>query len=262
MIDTSIKILSNTCITPGIFLLRFNSQELAAQARPGQFIMVRVNDSIDPCLRRPFSISGTEEGGVVRILYKVVGKGTEILSNKKTGEQLSVLGPLGKGFDLGDPVEHLLIVAGGIGIAPMFFFYQAVHQKTITFLAGFRTSDEIIDPASAGLKQDIVIATDDGSIGYHGRVTDLVTLEIEKRRSDAISIYGCGPLPMLKTLSKIAEKYGIPCKVSMETFMACGLGACQGCVVRAKSAGDIVSYHHVCKEGPVFDINEIDWENI
>ncbi len=262
MIETHVKILSNTCITPGIFLLRVDSPDLAAEARPGQFIMVRVNDGIDPCLRRPFSISGTEQGGVVRILYKVVGKGTVILSNKRAGDKLSVLGPLGKGFEITQRAEHLFIVAGGIGIAPMLFLSQAVDKKAVTFMAGFRTSDEIIDPASVGIKQDISFATDDGSKGYHGRVTDLLEQEIIKHRDNAIGVYACGPVPMLKALSSISDKYRIPCKVSMETFMACGLGACQGCVVRSASVSDQISYHHVCKDGPVFDINEIDWENI
>ncbi|NLD35795.1 MAG: dihydroorotate dehydrogenase electron transfer subunit [Desulfatiglans sp.] len=262
MIETYVKILSNTCITPGIFLLRFSSPELAAEAKPGQFIMLRVNDGIDPCLRRPFSISGTEKGGVVRILYKVVGKGTVILSKKIAGDKLSVLGPLGKGFDIAGRAEHLFIVAGGIGIAPMLFLSQAVDKNAFTFLAGFRNSDEIIDPLSAGIKQDISIATDDGSRGYHGRVTDLLEQEIIKCRNNALAICACGPLPMLKALSNISGKYRIPCRVSMETFMACGLGACQGCVIRSASALDQISYHHVCKDGPVFDINEIDWENI
>jgi dihydroorotate dehydrogenase electron transfer subunit len=262
MIETTVKILSNTCVIPGIFLLRFHSPELAAEAKPGQFVMARINDGIDPCLRRPFSISGTEQEGVVRILYKVVGNGTVILSNKRAGEELSVLGPLGKGFDTLARAEHIFIVAGGIGIAPMLFLSQSVDKNAVTFLAGFRQSDEIIDPALIDINQDIIITTDDGSKGYHGRVTDLLIQELEKHRSNAIGIYACGPLPMLKALNAISKKYNIPCKVSMETFMACGIGACQGCVVRAKSAGDKVSYHHVCKEGPVFNINEIDWENI
>jgi dihydroorotate dehydrogenase electron transfer subunit len=262
MIDTHVKIISNTCIAQGIFLLRFDSPYLAAEARPGQFIMVRVNDGVDPCLRRPFSISGTEEGGVVRILYKVVGKGTEILSKKRAGDRLSVLGPLGKGFDVTLRALHLFIVAGGIGIAPMFFLLQAVDNNAVTFLAGFRQADEIIDPVSVGIKQDISIASDDGSKGYHGRVTGLLEQEIIKHKDNSIGIYACGPLPMLKALYSLSKKYRIPCEVSMETFMACGLGACQGCVVRSTSALDQISYHHVCKDGPVFDINEIDWENI
>jgi dihydroorotate dehydrogenase electron transfer subunit len=255
-----LKILSNTCVTPGIFLLRFVLPDLAREARPGQFIMARVNEGVDPCLRRPFSISGTEEGGIIRILYKVVGKGTMILSNKKAEEMLSVLGPLGKGFDISRRAHHLFIVSGGIGIAPMFFLSQAVDKNSFTFLAGFRGSDEIIDPSSVGIEQDISIATDDGSKGFHGRVTELLEQEIIKHRGNTIGIYACGPVPMLKALSNISEKYKIPCRVSMETFMACGLGACQGCVVRAASAPDQISYRHVCNGWPVFDINEIDWE--
>lgn len=262
MIETHVKILSNACVTPGIFLLRFGSPALSAEAKPGQFIMVRVNDGIDPCLRRPFSISGTEEGGVVRILYKAVGKGTIILSNKRAGDRLSVLGPLGKGFAVADLQQRIFIVAGGIGIAPMFFLSQVADKNAVTFLAGFRRSDEIIDPALVGIKEDISIATDDGSMGYHGRVTDLLEQEIIKHSHNSIGVYACGPLPMLKALSGISKKYKIPCRVSMETFMACGLGACQGCVVRSASALKQISYYHVCKDGPVFDINEIDWDNI
>lgn len=247
---------------PGIFLLRIHAPELAVSAMPGQFIMVRINEGIDPCLRRPFSISGTEDGGIVRVLYKTVGKGTLMLSNKRAGEELSILGPLGKGFKISDQNRHHFIVAGGIGVAPMFFISQVFKKEEVTFLAGFRRSDEVITPDLVGLKQDIYIATDDGSLGYNGRVTDLLIQEIEKHGNNDAGIYACGPLPMLKALSIIANKYKIPCNVSMETFMACGLGACQGCVVRAPSDLDTISYHHVCKEGPVFDINEIDWKMI
>ncbi|NLA74313.1 MAG: dihydroorotate dehydrogenase electron transfer subunit [Deltaproteobacteria bacterium] len=262
MIETSVKILSNTCIMPNIFLMKFASPAMAAQARPGQFIMVKVSDSMDPSLRRPFSISNTEKEGVISVLYKVAGRGTLMLSNKRDGEQLSVLGPLGNGFDIAAPGQHLFIAAGGIGIAPMLFLSQKADKNAITFMAGFRTSDEIIDPALLGIKQGIAVATDDGSKGYHGWVTGLLEEEIKKQNKSSAHIYACGPVPMLKRVSSMAIKYNIPCMVSMETFMACGLGACQGCIVRAASVLDQISYLHVCKDGPVFDINEINWEKI
>ena len=260
MIEQSIKILSNDIVLPDTFLLRFHSPELAASARPGQFIMVKVNDRTDPALRRPFSICGTEDGSIVKILYKVIGKGTEILSNKKPGENLPALGPLGKGFALSDQAKKIFYVAGGIGIAPLLYLYQKTKLSNITFLTGFRTSNEIIDPQKVGTQADNLIATDDGSMGYNGRVTDLLVEHLEQSEQKDICIYTCGPLPMLKAVRGICIRYNIPCQVSMETFMACGLGACQGCVIRSNIAQS--PYLHVCQEGPVFDINEIDWDNI
>ena len=262
MIENSIKILSNSSVISDTFLLRLQSPELAASATPGQFLMVRVNDSIDPALRRPFSICGVEDESIIKILYKVVGKGTQSLSNKKAGDSLSILGPLGKGFDLPDQIKKTFFVAGGMGIAPLLFLSQKTELTNITFLTGFRTSGEIIEPSLAGYKIDNLIATDDGSMGYNGRVTDLLVENLEQNKMKDIGICTCGPLPMLKAVSKIYLKYDIPCQVSMETFMACGIGVCQGCVVRSDTARTDKSYLHVCKEGPVFDINEIDWENI
>ena len=262
MIDDSIKILSNNSVTSDTFLLRLYSPELAADANPGQFLMVKVDDSIDPVLRRPFSICGVEDDGTVKVLYKVVGRGTAILSNRKAGDHLSVLGPLGKGFKIPDESSKTFYVAGGIGIAPLIFLYQKTRSSDITFLTGFRNSDEVIDPALTGSKIDHLTATDDGSKGYNGRVTELLAEHLEQCNRDDISIYACGPLPMLKAVKDVSQKYGIPCQVSMETLMACGLGACQGCVVRSDITRTNTTYLHVCKEGPVFDINEIDWDNI
>jgi dihydroorotate dehydrogenase electron transfer subunit len=262
MIETSIKIISNNSVTSDTFLLRISSPELAAGARPGQFLMVRTSNCMDPVLRRPFSICGVEDEGTIKILYKVVGRGTKILSNKKSGEYLSVLGPLGKEFKMPDRSEVIFLVAGGIGIAPLLFLYQEIKSFDINFLTGFRTSKEIIDPSLTGNKINNLIATDDGSMGYSGRVTDLLLEKLEHSRQKNISIYACGPLPMLKAVRNAALKYNIPCQVSMETFMACGLGACQGCVLGSDRVKTGRAYLHVCKEGPVFDINEIDWENI
>lgn len=262
MIESSSKILSNNSVTSDTFLLRVSSTGLASNAKPGQFLMVKVNESIDPVLRRPFSICGVEDESIIKILYKIIGKGTEILSNKKAGENLSVLGPLGKGFKAPDQSKKTFLVAGGIGIAPLLFLYQEIKSPDVTFFTGFRTSAEIIDPVLTGNNTDNLIATDDGSKGYNGRVTDLLVESLEQYKQNDISIYACGPLPMLKAVKNVSIKYDIPCQVSMETFMACGLGACQGCVVRSDITRTNTSYLHVCKEGPVFDINEIDWENI
>lgn len=262
MIDIYTEILSNENVTRDTFLLRLLSPELAASAEPGQFVMLKINEGNDPTLRRPFSICGTDEEGAVRIIYKVVGRGTRYLSNKKSGDHISALGPLGKGFKEADQSKKVYLVAGGIGIAPLLFFCQKTGATDIAFLTGFRTSDEIIDPASTGNKTDNVIATDDGSMGYYGKVTDLLSERISRNNPDSICVYTCGPLPMLKAVRKICLEKNIPCQVSMETFMACGLGVCQGCVVRSDISETDNHYLHVCKEGPVFDIEEIDWDNV
>lgn len=262
MIESSDKILSNNNVLVDTFLMRIYSPELAASAQPGQFLMVRVNEGIYPALRRPFSICGIESKGVIKILYKVVGKGTEILSNRKAGENISVLGPLGTGFNIPDRSDKIFLAAGGIGIAPLLFLYQKIKSFDVTFLTGFRTSSEIIDTVLTGRNIENLIATDDGSAGYNGRVTDLLTETLEQDNHKDIICYACGPLPMLKAVKDVSLRYRLPCQVSMETFMACGVGACQGCVVRSDITKTNTTYLHVCKEGPVFNINEIDWDNI
>ena len=262
MIDIYTEILSNENITQDTFLLRFLSPELAASAEPGQFVMLKINEGNDPTLRRPFSICGTDEEGIVRIIYKVVGRGTRYLSDKKPGDYVSVLGPLGKGFKEIGRSKMIYLIAGGIGIAPLLFLCQKIESTDITFLTGFRTSGEIIDPALTGIETDNVIATDDGSIGYYGKVTNLLSERISRNNPGNICVYTCGPLPMLKAVRKICLENNIPCQVSMETFMACGLGVCQGCVVRSDISKTGKHYLHVCKEGPVFDIEKIDWDNV
>ena len=262
MVESYSKILSNNSVTSDTFLLRISSPELAVSAKPGQFIMIRVNESIDPALRRPFSICGIENENIIKILYKVVGRGTEILSNKKTGDHLSVLGPLGTGFKIPDKSKKIYIVSGGIGIAPLLFLYQKIKKfNDITFLTGFKTSSEIIDTALTGNYIGNLVSTDDGSTGHNGLITDLLVENLEQYIQKNVIIYTCGPLPMLKAVRDISLKYRVSCQVSMETFMACGLGACQGCVVSSGVTKTSASYLHVCKEGPVFDINEINWEN-
>ncbi len=262
MIEKYLMILSNENVAQDIFLLRLLSPELSAGAVPGQFLMVRVNDSIDPVLRRPFSICGTEEEGIVKILYKVIGRGTEFLSMKKAGEHISILGPLGKGFRIHHGPNNSILVAGGIGIAPLLFLSHYIDSTETNLLTGFRTSREIVDPVLTGNNIVSEIATDDGTMGFKGVVTDMLYKKLEKNIFKETRIYACGPLPMLKSVARISSEFKIPCQVSMETFMACGLGVCQGCVVRYDTSKNEVPYLHVCKEGPVFDINEIDWDNV
>ena len=264
MIDQHIEVLFNREIIPGIFLMGLKSPQMASESMPGQFVMVRVSEGIDPLLRRPFSICDLSDKDTICILYKTVGHGTEILTGKKEGERLSVMGPLGRGFNLPDDNLNAVLVAGGIGVAPLYFLARSIKQNPMEFMAGFGSIKEIIPHEHiTDQSLNISIATDDGSQGYSGMVTGLLDGYLEKKIKDnkKLIIYACGPLPMLKKISSIASDRNIPCQVSLESLMACGLGACQGCAVRMFSPDNQISYGHVCKDGPVFPSQAVDWSN-
>jgi dihydroorotate dehydrogenase electron transfer subunit len=265
MIDERVEIIFNRKITSGIFLMGLRAPRLAAASSPGQFVMVRVNEGIDPLLRRPLSICGAINNDDLYLLYKVIGQGTEIMSMKRPGDILSVLGPLGQGFSLPGDNGKSILVAGGIGAAPLYFLATALKNKPVTFMAGFATAGDIIPFQDiAGQPMDISIATDDGSEGYSGFVTGLLEEYLDKNNDETVdmTIYTCGPMQMMKRVSSIASSRGIKCQVSLEALMACGLGACQGCAVKTIPQDNAAPYRHVCKDGPVFQSQLIDWSNI
>lgn len=261
MIERNTQIIFNKKVASGSFLMGLKSSEIAAEARPGQFVMIRVGPNTDPLLRRPFSICGTRGDDLFFILYKVVGKGTAIMSKAMKGEKLSVVGPLGRGFELPEPGRKSIFVAGGMGIAPLVFLAQEI-KNNLVFMAGYRCANEIVPMEQVGLSlTDISIATDDGTAGHSGFVTDLLASHLAESVEGHPKIFACGPLPMLKLVAALTIERDIPCQVSLETNMACGLGACQGCAVRAsKESGK--TYYHVCRDGPVFDVNALDWESL
>lgn len=264
MIEQEIQVAFNNRIASDTFLMEFRAPRIAAEATPGQFVMIRVRKAMDPLLRRPFSICGIREKDLVMILYRVVGKGTAIMAQTGKGDRLSVLGPLGTGFTLPRTGHRPILVAGGMGIAPLLFLARAMKERDVVFLAGFAHAREIIDPDQTGRSHiKISLATEDGSRGYAGTVTDLLEESLKRMETpgDAMTVYTCGPVPMLKKAASVAIHYGIPCQVSLETFMACGLGACQGCAVRAVSEEGKV-FRHVCKDGPVFSSTIIDWDGL
>ena len=237
--------------------------EIARTAAPGQFVQVRVNEGSDPFLRRTFSLGGCEpERGMVRLFIDVVGRGTSLLSGMRRGKTLNIIGPLGSGFDLsaGKPElrpEHWALVAGGAGAAPLIFLARRLAADTgkrVTFLMGARTK-----PHHAMLEGmlpehvTVIPATDDGSLGYHGPVTGLLT-ELLPSLAPAV-IAACGPRPMMAAAAGIARERGVLCRVSLEERMACGIGACLGCAVRLASGRMVRS----CVDGPVFDAEELAW---
>jgi dihydroorotate dehydrogenase electron transfer subunit len=260
MFEVLVEIASNQRVTDDTWLMALRSEEIAQAARPGQFVMIRVRPGLDPLLRRPFSICGVEKD-LFLVLYRVVGKGTSLMTELGQGKRLWVLGPLGKGFTVPEKSTSPLLVGGGIGIAPLMFLRQLRKEKKIAFLVGFRSAKDIISPQRiTGENRGFMVATDDGTKGHHGPVTDLIEERLRKNAGELV-VYACGPKPMLKKVAERAMALGIPCQVSLEAHMACGLGACQGCAVKA-SASSEKTYFYVCKEGPVFEAEEIDWEMI
>lgn len=260
MIDRNAEVEFNEQIAQGIFLMGLHAPEIVSSAYPGQFVMIRVSPVIDPLLRRPFSICGTLRDELLLILYKVVGRGTVLMSVAKKGDHMMVLGPLGRGFSRPHPSGKSVLAAGGIGIAPLIFLAQKFGENDLIFLAGYRSSAEIVPFEKVGLTgKNLETATDDGSAGYHGLVTDLLETRIRLEAETLTGIYACGPAAMLKKIASLTIERGASCQMSLEAYMACGLGACQGCAVKS-SARDKLSYYLACRDGPVFSARFIDWE--
>ncbi len=251
MIQAVCPIASVENLGSQIFVLGFRFPNLSANIEPGQFVNIKVNGSCSPLLRRPFSVYKVIPG-VVQIIFNVVGTGTKILSEKRPGEMLDVIGPLGRPFAVNSPFETALLVAGGLGVAPLPMITDAIGGKrNIATFLGARTRSQLV---TASLT-NVHIATDDGSDGFQGTVVDLLRRELARNRFPNPRIFACGPNAMLKSLNELAAEYRIPCEVSLESAMACGIGICQGCPVQR--IGQEKKYSLVCKEGPVFDSQTI-----
>lgn len=260
MLDHESEIIFNRKLAPATFLMGLNSPAIAAQAAPGQFVMLRVAREKDPLLRRPFSICATREKALLLLLYRVVGRGTAMLARLPRGGRLSALGPLGRGFVLPQSAQKVLLAAGGIGLAPLTFLALALAGRAQELLIGCSSAAEALPLEELGLQNlPVSLATDDGTLGHRGPVTDLVAARLKEAAEDIATLYACGPLPMLKKVAALAGRHAVPCQVALETVMACGLGACRGCAV---PSSEKPFYRHVCREGPVFSTADLDWENL
>lgn len=264
MVQVKTKVLTNENVAKNIYRLTLEIPSFFPQPIPGQFIHIRIRDNFLPLLRRPFSVSGFTERGLT-ILYKVVGRGTEILSQLKKNERIDVLGPLGKGFSIKHEVKEHLLVGGGMGIAPLLYLLQKLkllwrEKISVSLFAGFRNSQEMIIKEELYKKNSfkIHLATEDGSSGYKGLISDLVVDYVKNLSSNQkIAIYACGPLPMLQIVAGLSLKCGIFCQVLIEEIIGCGVGACRGCVVWG-----VKGYLRVCKDGPVFNAGDIAWDKV
>jgi dihydroorotate dehydrogenase electron transfer subunit len=251
-------IASNVEVIPATRLIWLHAPEIAGAAKPGQFVMVRCGQ--ETVLPRPFSIHRVE-GGQLALLFSVVGRGTRWLAQKAKGESLDIFGPLGNGFSIDPAAGNLLLVAGGIGIAPLVFLADVAAEqgKTVTFIAGARSRD-CLPPVSVpqglfnkgvtGANIHVVCATDDGSEGFKGLATDLVPAYLE----NIDQVFACGPAAMYRTMARMPELKGKDVQLSLEIMMGCGTGVCYGCTIEMKAG-----LKQVCKDGPVFGMGEVGW---
>lgn len=251
-------------ITPVVFRLSFLSKEIAREARPGQFVMIHPKKYSEPLLPRPFSIHRLQ-GNRIDLLIREAGQGTRQLGGLSPGEVLEIKGPLGRGFQL-DPKKDPILVAGGIGVAPLLYLAERLakmkRSQTVApprLLIGAGTKKELLglgEFKKAGLRVQAV--TEDGSFGRKGLVTDLLEGMSAKGLERAM-IYACGPQGMLRAVASWAVGRNIPCQVSLEARMACGMGACLGCSVARSNDGGR-GYAKVCQDGPVFEAQEVAWD--
>jgi dihydroorotate dehydrogenase electron transfer subunit len=254
------RVAAHDELGPGLFRLALEAPEIAAAARPGQFVMLRVRHGADPLLARPFSVHGADRrAGLVHILYRVAGRGTKVLSLTRPGKKLLLWGPLGTGFDLSAP--ELLLVAGGMGIAPLAFAAQELAEqgKQCRVLYGLPTEGGL-ESFTARLQASIAkgnttlsFATEDGSLGMKGLVTHLLEPALDSGPDS--QVLACGPLAMLRAVAELCGQRGAACQVSLEAPMACGVGVCLGCALPAAGGG----YLRVCREGPVVEAARVDW---
>jgi len=265
-------ILDNAEVSPGYWRMRMTAPPEILTAQPGQFVMVRVNPSIDPLIRRPFGVfdvgvqqpayTGAAAQPYLEILYRVVGKGTAMLAALHETDLLDIIAPLGTGFDLGPAGEEKLIVGGGVGLAPLYLLAkELVKQSPVRLFAGGRSKDDVLCITEfERLGVECYTATEDGSLGECGFVTKVLEQRLDCTDNTG-RIFACGPHGMLQAVAGIAAKRNVPCQVSLEGYMACGVGACLGCVCEgAGHSSETPDYRCVCSEGPVFEAAELKWE--
>lgn len=280
MVHTKAEILLNQEIAPGHFRMILRLEGFKDPVKPGQFFHIRAGSDCDPLLRRPISIHRLgSKPNIVELLYKVVGKGTHLMSRRSKTTHLDVIGPLGNGFRIPSEPSNFILITGGIGVAPLMALVDELakfRKGSITVVLGAKTKDYITCKRELkDLGAEVIAVTEDGSEGKKGLASDILKDVIEQfdmRKTNLpfiakdtaritigdyrpeVELYACGPVEMLKEIAKIARHYRIKTQASLEERMGCGVGACLGCVVKTKTG-----YKRVCKDGPVFDLEDIIW---
>jgi len=247
----------NVRIAEGTYRMLISAPDAAQLVTPGQFIHIKIPSDNSLMLRRPFSISNVflDIGGIIEIIYRVVGKGTHLLSQVKIADSIDVLGPLGNGFKKPKFVTKAFVIGGGCGIAPLKLLLKKWDDVKFTSFLGFKSKEYAYDLDQFELlSEQVFVSTDDGSLGTPGIITDLLSDNFHRENPDLI--VSCGPTRMLKEIQDIAAKYGIPCQLSLEERMGCGIGGCLVCVC-ATEKGKSYEYKKVCSDGPVFWSDEV-----
>ncbi|MCB9874732.1 MAG: dihydroorotate dehydrogenase electron transfer subunit [Planctomycetaceae bacterium] len=275
--QSTVEVVENVEMARDTFRVRFRCPELAARALPGQFVMLRLAGFDDPLIGRPLAVydvvpSSTGEPESIDAIYLVKGKLTTRLVKFQPGQRLDVWGPLGNGFEA-IPTKHLVMVAGGIGQTPFVCLakeYLGLQRfgtpqrepaccDKVTLCYGGRSADLL-----AGIEDfkrlgvDVRIATDDGSLGHHGLVTEVLSQVLAESKDDC-QVVCCGPEPMMEAVAHVTGTEKVPCRVSLETPMACGIGICFSCVAKVRDASGEWDYKRTCVDGPVFDAELIEW---
>ena len=247
-------IISINEVMPGTYLVWLEAPRITAATRPGQFVMVRCGE--DALLRRPLSVHQVD-GEKLALLFAAVGKGTNWLARRKTGDKIDLFGPLGNSFSINPSAKNLLLVAGGIGIAPLYSLASSASKQgyLIKILLGARTAVHLYlkEYQYQSIKAEFVLVTEDGTTDEKGIITNLIPKYIDW----ADQIFACGPLPMYKTMAQMPELRNKSVQISLEIVMACGVGACYGCTIKTKSG-----LKQVCKDGPVFNLEDILWDEL
>ncbi len=264
--DLNAEILSNVEVAPGHYLMALSVSRVFRDAQPGQFVMLRPGGRGVPFLGRPlgiYSLADHDEGARIEILYRAAGRGTQVISTLCEGDRMEILGPLGNRFDLPPDMDTAVLVAGGIGIAPLVFLAQQLSCRSagvrVVVYIGARDAATLLGLDRVKVcSAEVRLSTDDGSAGYRGPVTDLFREDLGSFDAVKTAVFVCGPNPMLKRMSEIVADHPISCQVLMEERMACGMGACLGCTIEVRTRQG-VQYRQVCSDGPVFDLREIVW---
>jgi dihydroorotate dehydrogenase electron transfer subunit len=263
-VDEQAAVISNSQVASGFWCARVLAPRIAAAGQPGQFVQLRLNAGREPFLRLPLSLGGVDaDAGWVEVIYQVRGAKTTVLAALTPGSALSCLGPLGRGFSVPPASTPVVLVGGGIGVPPLLFLGQRLrqlgHQPQLLVGArgrAFHLPAARLQAAAA----TVLLATDDGSLGHHGLVTALLAERLTQ--VPGATVCACGPEAMLAAVARLCEHRQVACQVSLEAYMACGIGVCMGCAVAMRVAPDrdpYDRYQRVCVDGPVFDSAAVDW---
>ncbi|MGE4283998.1 MAG: dihydroorotate dehydrogenase electron transfer subunit [Clostridia bacterium] len=245
-------------IAPGIIDMRIECKEIAQAAQPGQFLNIKCCEGLSAILRRPISICDVDtKKNEVRFVFQIKGEGTKLLSFKNPGDSVDVLGPLGTSFSIEERFKKPILIGGGIGTFPLLYLAKKLQDRSASAYLGFRSKEMVtLEADFKNVCKEVLVATDDGSYGYNGYVTQLMENAIREGKADII--YACGPELMLRAVVETCKANNLYTQISMEQRMGCGIGACLVCVCKTKAnTEDGWDYEHVCKDGPVFWGNEV-----